>query len=90
MIRFENDYAEGAHPQILQRLVATNEEQSPGYGMDEHSEKARAYIKKSDCSGAGRHSLFSWRNTNEYNRDSVYFASSSGRHCSEYRTYCGA
>ncbi|MCT1539231.1 MULTISPECIES: threonine aldolase family protein [Lysinibacillus] len=46
MIRFENDYAEGAHPQILQRLVATNEEQSPGYGMDEHSEKARAYIKK--------------------------------------------
>lgn len=46
MIRFENDYAEGAHPQILQRLVATNEEQSPGYGMDEHSEKARVYIKK--------------------------------------------
>lgn len=46
MIRFENDYAEGAHPKILQQLVATNEEQSPGYGMDEHSEKARAYIKK--------------------------------------------
>ena len=46
MIRFENDYAEGAHPQILQRLVATNEEQTPGYGMDEHCEKARASIKK--------------------------------------------
>ncbi|MEK8197846.1 threonine aldolase family protein [Lysinibacillus sp. FSL M8-0134] len=46
MIRFENDYAEGAHPKILQQLVATNEEQSPGYGMDEHSEKARVYIKK--------------------------------------------
>lgn len=46
MIRFENDYAEGAHPKILEQLVATNEEQSPGYGMDEHSEKARAYIKK--------------------------------------------
>ncbi|MEK5231917.1 beta-eliminating lyase-related protein [Lysinibacillus sp. FSL K6-0232] len=46
MIRFDNDYAEGAHPQILQRLVATNEEQSPGYGMDEHSEKARAYIQQ--------------------------------------------
>ncbi|WP_155590924.1 threonine aldolase family protein [Lysinibacillus cavernae] len=46
MIRFENDYAEGAHPQILQQLVATNEEQSPGYGTDVHSEKARAYIKK--------------------------------------------
>lgn len=46
MIRFENDYAEGAHPQILQRLVTTNEEQTPGYGMDKHSETARAYIKK--------------------------------------------
>lgn len=46
MIRFENDYAEGAHPQILKKLVETNEEQSPGYGMDEHSERARAYIKK--------------------------------------------
>ncbi|KOY83449.1 beta-eliminating lyase-related protein [Lysinibacillus sp. FSL H8-0500] len=46
MIRFDNDYAEGAHPQILQRLVATNEEQSPGYGMDAYSEKARASIQK--------------------------------------------
>ncbi|WP_107924571.1 threonine aldolase family protein [Lysinibacillus parviboronicapiens] len=46
MIRFENDYTEGAHQQILQRLVETNEEQSPGYGTDEHCEKARSYIRK--------------------------------------------
>ena len=46
MIRFENDYTEGAHPRILQRLIETNEEQTPGYGMDEHCEKAREYIRK--------------------------------------------
>lgn len=46
MIRFESDYTEGAHKRIMKRLVETNEEQTPGYGMDEHCEKARAYIKK--------------------------------------------
>ncbi len=46
MIRFENDYTEGAHTRILKRLIETNEEQTPGYGMDEHCEKARGYIRK--------------------------------------------
>ena len=36
MLRFECDYSEGAHPRILNRLLETNLEQSPGYGMDEH------------------------------------------------------
>lgn len=46
MIRFESDYAEGAHKRILNRLIETNDEQTPGYGMDDHCEKARAYIRK--------------------------------------------
>ncbi|WP_432358110.1 threonine aldolase family protein [Sporosarcina sp. UB5] len=46
MIRFENDYAEGAHKRILERLMETNEEQTPGYGMDEYCEKARTSIRK--------------------------------------------
>lgn len=46
MIRFESDYTEGAHERIIKRLVETNEEQTPGYGMDEHCEKARQYIRK--------------------------------------------
>lgn len=46
MIRFESDYTEGAHPRILQRLLETNEEQTPGYGLDQHCEAARNYIKK--------------------------------------------
>lgn len=46
MIRFECDYTEGAHELIMQRLVETNDEQTPGYGMDEHCKRARDYIRK--------------------------------------------
>lgn len=46
MIRFECDYTEGAHARIMKRLMDTNEEQTPGYGMDEHCERARTYIRK--------------------------------------------
>ncbi|WP_455716711.1 threonine aldolase family protein [Anaerosporobacter sp.] len=45
MIRFECDYAEGAHPLIMQQLIDTNEEQTPGYGVDSYCDKAREYIK---------------------------------------------
>lgn len=44
MIRFECDYAEGAHPKILEKLCQTNEEQTPGYGLDPHCDAARALI----------------------------------------------
>ncbi|MFC5733966.1 threonine aldolase family protein [Cytobacillus gottheilii] len=65
MIRFENDYAEGAHPRILQRLIDTNEEQSPGYGMDEHCAKAREYIRKAcDRENADVHFLVGGTQTN--------------------------
>ena len=46
MIRFECDYAEGAHPQILKRLTETNFEQTKGYGEDEHCENARCIIRR--------------------------------------------
>lgn len=45
MIRFECDYLEGAHPLIMQRLMETNLEQTPGYGTDAHCENARALIR---------------------------------------------
>lgn len=44
-LRFENDYAEGAHTLILQRLAATNDAQSPGYGLDAHCERARGLVR---------------------------------------------
>ena len=45
MIRFDSDYIEGCHPRILQALADTNMEQTPGYGMDEHCDRARALIR---------------------------------------------
>ncbi len=46
MIRFECDYAEGAHPQVLKLLNESNMEQTPGYGEDFYCEKARTFIKE--------------------------------------------
>lgn len=46
MIHFANDYTEGAHPKILERLIETNMEQEPGYGFDKFSENARTLIKE--------------------------------------------
>jgi len=46
MIRFECDYAEGAHPRILERLSKTNFVQTPGYGRDEYCARAAQHIKK--------------------------------------------
>ena len=44
MIRFNCDYSEGAHPQVLQRLVETNMEQTVGYGEDAYCQKAAELI----------------------------------------------
>ena len=46
MISFTCDYNEGAHPAILERLVATNLCQEPGYGADSFSLSAKALIRK--------------------------------------------
>lgn len=46
MISFTNDYSEGAHPRILEKLAASNLEQNRGYGEDVHCNKAKEYIKQ--------------------------------------------
>ena len=46
MIRFESDYTQGAIPEIIERLTATNMEMTPGYGEDEYCESARDKIRK--------------------------------------------
>ena len=43
---FASDYMEGAHPAIMQRLMATNMFHSTGYGTDEFSQHARALVRK--------------------------------------------
>ena len=45
MLRFECDYAEGCHPSILAALASTNDEQTAGYGVDPHCDRARALIR---------------------------------------------
>ena len=46
MILFQSDYTEGACPEILNRLVETNMEQTPGYSEDEHCMRAAQLIQK--------------------------------------------
>ena len=46
MLSFGSDYMEGAHAEILQRLIETNMEQTAGYGLDAYSEMAREKIRK--------------------------------------------
>ena len=42
---FESDYNNGAHPQVLRRLIETNDSQSASYGADTWSEQARQKIR---------------------------------------------
>ena len=46
MIRFDCDYATGAHPKVLQALVDTNLEESPVYGKDDHCRHAAEMLKE--------------------------------------------
>ena len=46
MLRFNNDYNEGAHESILKKLAEINMNQIGGYGEDEYCDEARDIIKK--------------------------------------------
>ena len=46
MILFHNDYSEGCHERILERMMKTNMEQTPGYGEDAYCASAAAKIRK--------------------------------------------
>ncbi|MCR5697835.1 MAG: aminotransferase class V-fold PLP-dependent enzyme [Marinilabiliaceae bacterium] len=46
MISFNCDYNEGAHPEILRRLMQTNLEQEPGYGDDKFTISAKEKIRQ--------------------------------------------
>lgn len=53
MLYFHNDYSEGCHPKILERLIATNDVQTPGYGEDVYCAQAAEFIRNL----CGRHDL---------------------------------
>lgn len=49
MYCFNSDYTEGCHPAILEKLAATNMEQTTGYGLDPYCDEARELIKEACC-----------------------------------------
>ena len=65
MIRFNSDYTEGAHPEILRLLEETNFQQTDGYGTDEWCSGARELIRAAcGCPGADVHFLVGGTQTN--------------------------
>lgn len=53
MLYFWNDYQEGAHPEVLKKLIETNFEPLPGYGEDSYSLAAADKIREAcECPGA--------------------------------------
>lgn len=58
MLRFNNDYNRGAHPEILKAFVDTNNTSYAGYGTDEVCQSAKTEIKKYlNCDNADIHFL---------------------------------
>lgn len=49
MLSFANDYSEGAHEKVLQKLIDTNMESLPGYGSDRYCDLAKKKIKEACC-----------------------------------------
>lgn len=65
MISFENDYIQGAHPEILRRLTETNMEPLSGYGSDPYCESAREKIRRAcGCENAEVYFLVGGTQTN--------------------------
>lgn len=65
MLHFDCDYMEGAHPEVMRRLLATNLEQTPGYGCDPYTAHARELIRQvCDAPQAEVHFLVGGTQTN--------------------------
>lgn len=72
MLYFENDYSEGAHPKILQRLMDTNMEHLSGYGSDRYTTLPKDKIRKlCNCPEAEIYFLVGGTQTNQTVIDSV-------------------
>lgn len=65
MLDFVNDYSEGAHEKILQRLLETNMEKLSGYGTDKYCESAKQKIREAcECPEADIYFLVGGTQTN--------------------------
>lgn len=69
---FECDYAEGAHPKVLEALVRTNMETLGRYGNDKYSQSAKEKIKAAcECPNAEVYFLTGGTQTNQIVIDSM-------------------
>ena len=65
MIYFDSDYMAGAHPEVMERLMETNFEQTTGYGSDAYTANAAGLIRKAcDAPHARVHFLVGGTQTN--------------------------
>ena len=72
MLYFENDYSEGAHPKLLQRLMDTNMEHLSSYGFDTYTLSAKEKIRElCGCPEADVYFLAGGTQTNQTVIDSV-------------------
>ncbi|MFQ7009795.1 MAG: threonine aldolase family protein [Oscillospiraceae bacterium] len=66
MLRFQNDYSEGAHPNVLRALCDTNLSSTPGYGLDDDCRRAADAIRaRFACPDADVHFLVGGTQTNQ-------------------------
>ena len=66
MLRFQNDYSEGAHPNVLRALCDTNLCSTPGYGLDDDCRRAADAIRACfACPDADVHFLVGGTQTNQ-------------------------
>ena len=66
MLRFQNDYSEGAHPNVLRALCDTNLSATPGYGLDDDCRRAADAIRaRFACPEADVHFLVGGTQTNQ-------------------------
>lgn len=72
MYSFECDYAEGAHPRVLEALIRTNMETLGRYGNDKYSKSAAEKIKEAcECPNAEVYFLTGGTQTNQIVIDSM-------------------
>ena len=65
MLRFQNEYSEGAHPNVLRALCDTNLSATPGYGLDDDCRRAADAIRaRFACPDADVHFLVGGTQTN--------------------------
>ena len=66
MLSFVNDYSEGAHEKILERLMETNRESLSGYGTDKYCDSAKEKIRAAcSCPEADVYFLVGGTQTNQ-------------------------